>query len=135
MLDRIDHVGVIVDDLEVAKRFLGDVLKLELIRELSLPEQRIQAAFYRCGDASVEVIQVDDPAERARRLGDGATARIEHIAFEVDRLEPTLEELRAAGVQTVTEQPRRIGPSRTIFTRPDSTNGVVLQFLDRHAPG
>lgn len=132
MLQRLDHVGVVVDDLEAAKRFFGDVLKLELTRELALPNQ-LRAAFYRCGDASIEVIEVDDPAEREKRLGQGVTARIEHIAFEVDRLEPVMEPLREAGFRTTTEQPRVIGPNRNYFTEADSTNGVMLQFFDRKA--
>ena len=133
MLQRLDHVGVIVENLEGAKRYFGDVLKLELTRELALPNLR--AAFYRCGDASIELIEVIDPAEREQRLGQGATARIEHLAFEVDRLEPVVEPLREAGMRTTTEQPRVIGANRNYFTEADSTNGVMLQFFDRRAGG
>lgn len=134
MLQRLDHVGIIVDDLEAARRFFGDVLKLELTRELAIPN-RLRAAFYRCGDASIEVIEVDDPAERQARLGDGVTARMEHIAFEVDRLESTMGPLEESGFRTTTEEPQVIGPNRNYFTLPDSTNGVMLQFFDRRADG
>jgi catechol 2,3-dioxygenase-like lactoylglutathione lyase family enzyme len=133
MLQRLDHVGVVVDDLESAKRFFGDVLKLELARELALPN--LKAAFYRCGDASIELIEVLDAAEREQRLGQGLTARIEHLAFEVDRLEPVMEPLRDAGFLTTTEQPRVIGANRNYFTLADSSHGIMLQFFDRRAEG
>ena len=130
MLKRIDHVGVIVDNLEEAKRFLTD-MGLEFDRDLVLPG-RLRAAFYACGDTQIEVIEVDEPAERAQRLGDG-TARMEHIAFEVDSLSTTMQALRGLGVDTTTAEPVAVGANLNYWTQADSCDGVQYQLIEKGA--
>lgn len=81
---RIDHVGILVDNLESAGNFVRDVLGFSFDRQISIPG-RLEALFFRCGDAAVELIEVTDAAERRERLG-SASARLEHVAVEVDEL-------------------------------------------------
>ncbi len=130
MLKRIDHVGVIVDDLEEAKRFLSD-LGLRFDRDLDI-SGRLRAAFYACGETQVEVIEVSDPTERSQRLGD-SRARIEHIAFEVDSLSGTLEALRGLGVDTTTPDPVRVGANLNYWTQADTCDGVQYQLIEKGA--
>ena len=126
---RIDHVGIVVDDLTSARRFVTDVLGFDFDREVSIPG-RLQAAFFRCGDAAVELIEVVDPQLRQERLG-SATARIEHVAIEVDELLATVDRMRQSGVSMASDVPVVIGPTRSFFTRPDTSDGVMYQLFDR----
>ena len=96
-LRRIDHVGIVVADLDAHIAQL-EALGLSLGRSSDGAESH--AEYYPCGDASVELIDVRDPAARARRLPAGEQARIEHIAFEVDSpLEEIRDGLEARGVE------------------------------------
>ena len=72
-----------------------------------------------------------EPQARAERLGDGNVGRLEHIAIEVDDVEVVREELRRAGVEMQTDRPMPTAQSRSYFTRPETSGGVVYQFLDR----
>lgn len=128
-MKRIDHVGIVVDNLQAARQFLGEIFEFDLEREVQIPG-RLNSAFYRCGDASIELIEVVDPAERSRRLG-ADTARIEHVAIEVDDLERVIARLRQKGVETTATVPRIAGPLRSLVTRPDTTDGVTYQIFDR----
>jgi methylmalonyl-CoA/ethylmalonyl-CoA epimerase len=130
MLKRIDHVGVIVDDLEEAKSFLAD-LGLRFDRDLEIAG-RLRAAFFTCGETQLEVIDVYEPAERAQRLGD-SRARIEHVAFEVDSLARTMEALRGLGVETTTSDAMRIGSNLMFWTQPDTCDGVQYQLIEKAA--
>jgi methylmalonyl-CoA/ethylmalonyl-CoA epimerase len=93
---------------------------------------RLRAAFYACGETQIEVIEVDEPGERARRLGDG-TARVEHIAFEVDSLSTTLQALRGLGVQTTTPDPMAVGANLNYWTTPETCDGVQYQLIEKGA--
>jgi methylmalonyl-CoA/ethylmalonyl-CoA epimerase len=95
MLKRIDHVGVVVDDLEQARQFLAG-MGMRHNRDLEIPG-RLKASFYTCGEIEIEVLEISELEERARRLG-SASARIEHIAIEVDSLSKTLLDLTQLGV-------------------------------------
>ena len=129
-LRRIDHIGVIVDDLAAAGRLLADTLGLAHVGGTENP--RLRTAFYRCGDASIEVVEVLEPDLRRQRLGEGVQARIEHIAIEVDDLDQTLGALEALGIHA--NAPARIsGDYRTFWTEPSTSGGIMLQFLERDA--
>ena len=127
-MKRIDHVGVIVDSLEEAKRFLGN-LGMEFDRDLELPD-RLRAAFYRCGEVQVEIIEITEPNERVQRLGDDR-ARIEHIALEVDDLAATLQALDGLGVKVKTAKPILVGNSLNLWTVPETCDGVMYQLIQR----
>jgi methylmalonyl-CoA/ethylmalonyl-CoA epimerase len=129
MLKRIDHVGIVVDDLDSASRLLRDVLGMTFVRSVEIPERQLHAVFYRCGDTNIELIQLDDPKARAARLGAGP-ARVEHIAIEVDgTIEEAAPRLAQAGVQMESAEPMRTKASASLWSNPDSTHGVLFQFL------
>jgi methylmalonyl-CoA/ethylmalonyl-CoA epimerase len=127
MLKRIDHVGVVVDNLSEAREFLS-LLGMTLDHEFDLG--RVGAAFYRCGDAMVELIECRLPDERARRLGE-SQARIEHIALEVDDLGETVAEFAKLGVEVTAAEPVTQGDVRSHWTKPESSLGVMYQVFER----
>jgi methylmalonyl-CoA/ethylmalonyl-CoA epimerase len=127
MLKRSDHVGVVVDNLNEARQFLS-LLGMTLDHEFDLG--RVGAAFYRCGDAMVELIECRLPDERARRLGE-SQARIEHIALEVDDLGETVAEFAKLGVEVTAAEPVTQGDIRSHWTKPESSLGVMYQVFER----
>jgi methylmalonyl-CoA/ethylmalonyl-CoA epimerase len=130
MLKRINHVGVVVDDLEEGQRFLEGVLGLSLQRTAELEDQGLKAAFYRCGEVDIELIEISEPDGRKRRLG-ANRARIEHIAFEVDNLEQTLDLLGRSGVRPNAAEPLKVGDNLNVWTQPETCDGVMYQLIQK----
>lgn len=130
MLKRLDHIGVVVDSLSEANAFL-EKLGLKHVGDIELPN-RLKAALWACGDGQIEVIEISEPGERARRLGLDK-ARVEHIAIEVDDLVATAESLAALGIRTQAVEPLRVGSSRNHWTQPDSSDGVVYQLIEKES--
>jgi catechol 2,3-dioxygenase-like lactoylglutathione lyase family enzyme len=125
-LRRIDHVGIVVDDLDAHVAQL-EALGLTLGRSSDGAESH--AEYFPCGDASVELIDVRDPEARARRLPPNEPARIEHIAFEVDSpLEEIRDGLEARGVE-VSWPPWPSGEAEMIWTTAGTSGGVQYQFM------
>lgn len=123
---RIDHIGIVVSDLESARASLGTTLGLTVSREVAVPGRSDHAVFYRCGDVDIELIEVLEPTERARRL-DGAAARIEHIAFQVPDLDAAIAQLGQAGVETTA--PVTLAGRLNTWTVPASSGGVMYQLV------
>jgi methylmalonyl-CoA/ethylmalonyl-CoA epimerase len=123
---RIDHIGVIVDDLAEAERLLGEGFGLE--RTTTAERDDLKLAFFKCGDVSIEVIEMLDPDLRRERLGEGARARIEHIAFEVPDLERALTALAALGIEP-NAPPLRSGARTMIWTDPATSDDIMFQFV------
>ena len=139
-LTGIDHIGIVVEDLEAAMRFLGETLGLDLRTVVELPELGMTNAFFCCGEADIELIGVADPEVRRQRLGDGR-ARIEHIGIRVDDLEATSSALEDKGVRltgipnvdAAHPVPFRVGNRVNVWTDPATTGGVVYQFIEEEA--
>jgi catechol 2,3-dioxygenase-like lactoylglutathione lyase family enzyme len=130
-VSRIDHVAVVVDDLDEARRFVGGMLGLELVSEGESSETAARYAFYQWGEVQLEILEITDPEKRRRRMGGERSARIEHIGVAVDDLAGTVADLRAKGVRTMTAEPIAVGNWRYYFTDPETTDGVVYQFFSR----
>jgi methylmalonyl-CoA/ethylmalonyl-CoA epimerase len=130
VLKRIDHIGIIVEDLDQARKFL-ESLGMELERAQEVPERNVKLAFYRCGDGRIELIEPTSEESRQRRLGEGNRARIEHIGVEVEDISLTMEAVRGLGVQLTADQPIPVGPNLNAWTQPESSEGMQFQLVQR----
>lgn len=130
-MSRIDHVGVIVRNLDEAKHFLRDVFGLELVSEGESVETGASWAFFQWGDIQMELLEITDPGKLRLRVGDASLPKIEHIGVAVDDLAAFIEEARTRGVRTTTELPYAVNEWRYYFTEAASTNGIVYQFFSK----
>ncbi len=129
----VDHVGVMVADLEAAGRFLAETLGLELAREGEVPALDVRTRFYRCGPVTIEIFQPNDPAVAARELA-GAPAKVEHIAIRVESLPHALAELGEQGVRYLHPEPVVTGPNLSAYTDPATSAGMMLQLFAPRPP-
>ncbi|MFJ2608714.1 VOC family protein [Streptomyces sp. NPDC091279] len=132
MFKRIDHIGVIVDDITEARAFL-ESLGMRLERAQDVPERNVRIAFYHCGDGRIELIEPTTEEARAARLGEGNQARIEHIGVEVDDVPEIMRAVQALGVALTTDAPVPVGPNLNAWTRPETSRGVQFQLVQRDA--
>lgn len=121
---KLDHVGLVVDDLAAAQRFLIDILGFSFEREISIPG-RLDAVFLRHGEDTIELLQL-----AARPAAGGERAPEHHIAIAVDDIEAAVGELRRAGAVTTADTPSLAGGAPSYFTRPESTAGLSIQLVE-----
>jgi methylmalonyl-CoA epimerase len=127
---KIKHIGMAVSDLESAKRFYEKSLGLNVEREETLGEMKI--AFVPVGEVNIELIQstTEDGviAKFIAKRGEG----VHHIAYEVEDVSSSLEELKARGVKLVDETPREgAGGTEVAFVHPKSAHGVLTELVGR----
>ena len=127
-LNKINHIGIAVKDLEASKRFYEESLGLAVDHEETLGEMKI--AFIPIGEVNVELIQSTTEegviAKFIAKRGEG----IHHIAYEVDDIDGALERLKDQGIKLVDEKPRPgAHGTRVAFLHPKSTNGVLSELV------
>lgn len=140
-IKQLDHVGVLVDDIEEARAFLEGTLGLGLDREATPPELGVHALFFSCGAVTIEVFELVDPDSTIRPLDPGQRARVDHIALEVDDLRAMIETLTARGVRpqrtgvdgAASEEPLPLAGNLNLWTDPDSSDGVSYQLIEKGA--
>jgi methylmalonyl-CoA/ethylmalonyl-CoA epimerase len=126
---QIDHVAIVVKDLEAMVRFYTQTLGFkELYREV-VYDQGVEAIGLKAGDSIVELLlPLDESSVIARYRGD-AGAKLHHTAYRVANLEAKLAELRSQGVRLIDEQPRRgARGSLVAFLHPKAAAGVLIEL-------
>lgn len=132
MVNKIDHIGIAVKNLEETLKFYEDVLGIKCVSQEVVEEQKVKVAFLPIGDTEVELLEStseDGPIARfIEKKGEG----IQHIAFKVDNIEEVIKELEEKGVRMIDEQPRYgAGGARIAFLHPKSTSGVLIEISQR----
>ncbi len=131
MIRRIDHVAIVVNDIEAALRIYRDALGLTLDHVETIPEQDVKIAFLPAGDSEIELLEPIHPdsgvAKFLAKRGEG----MHHICLEVDDIEAALEALEASGVDLIDRTPRRGAHGRVAFIHPKGAHGVLIELLER----
>jgi len=128
MIQRIDHIGIAVDDIEVAlQMYAGPLgLKLEHIEEVS--SQGIRSYHLPVGESRLELLasltETSPIAKFLARNGPG----IHHIAFAVDDLDAARAKMVASGLAPIGEPSLGADGKRIQFFHPKSTGGVLLEL-------
>jgi methylmalonyl-CoA epimerase len=131
VFSRIDHIGVAVPELGPALELYRDRFELSLAHREVVAEQGVEAVLLDVGENHVELLaplSPDTPVGRfLARQGPG----LHHVAYQVTDIEATLNQLRAAGMELIDEQPRiGIRGSRVAFLHPRASNGVLTEIVE-----
>ena len=131
MFDRIDHIGIVVHNIDESLKTYQEQLGFTLLERVMIPEQLVEAAFLDAGNGTIELIApIDDTSGTARflqRRGEGT----HHICFEVTNIEVALSELRQQGVRLIDEEPRQGVHGLVAFVHPKAAHGTMIELLEK----
>lgn len=127
---RIDHIGIVVRDIQEALKVYEAALGLPLREVVEVPDQKVEVAFLPVGESNIELVQPlsDDTgtAKFLRERGEG----IHHICLEVKDIESALAQLKALGVELIDEEPRQGAHGRVAFVHPRGAHGVLIELIE-----
>jgi methylmalonyl-CoA/ethylmalonyl-CoA epimerase len=130
MLTLIDHVGVAVESIDETLAIYRDALGMPLVHRETVNEQGVDAALLDVGDCHVELLQPLGPETAVGKFLARRGPGLHHVAYRVEDIDATLQQLTAAGMRLIDEQPRRgIRNSRVAFVHPGSTGSVLTEIV------
>jgi methylmalonyl-CoA epimerase len=133
-VQRIDHVAIVVRELETALRFYRDTLGIVPSRVLDFPSEGVKIAFLPLGGpggSEIELLEPTEPTTGVARFLDKHGEGLHHICLLVPDIERALAELRAQGTPVLDATPRPTAEGHGIFIHPKGTSGVLLELVQR----
>ena len=130
-IKRINHIAIVVDDIDRALSFWRDALGLKLDHIEDIPEQESMVAFLPTGESEVELVQPTSEDSGVARYLQKRGPGMHHICFEVEDIQASLEQLKGKGVRLINETPLTgAGGRKMAFIHPESAYGVLVELYE-----
>ena len=131
MIERVDHIGIAVENLADAVAVWEETLGLKVDEYETVEEQRVRVAKLEGGDDVIELLEpTDDESPIAKFLAKRGPG-IHHICLAVDDIEATLARFKEKGLRLIDETPCiGAGGARIAFVHPKSTSGVLIELSE-----
>ena len=130
MLEKIDHIGIAVKDLEQAIRLYKEAFGIEpsLVYESEYTKAKI--AFFPIGQTRIELIQPINPESVMGKFLEKRGEGVHHISYKVKDVDKSLSELEMKGIQLIDRKARKVRENEKVaFLSPKSTNGVLIELI------
>ena len=128
----IDHVAIVVSDMEAALGFWQRALGLELQRIESIPAEAVDVAFLETENAHVELLLPTSEDSGIARYLATKGGGMHHLCLSVPDIDAAMQLLTGAGIELINESPRqREDGTRYAFVHPKSSGGVLVELYER----
>ena len=127
---KFDHIGIVVEDLEKATKELFNFFNLEHEERMDIRDAGIRIAFYPLDGGQMEIIEFQKPMEDVDPLVLRPRAGVQHIAFQVEDFEKTLDELTNRGLKVVKGFPRQGAHGKVAFFYPTEALDMLIEICE-----
>jgi methylmalonyl-CoA/ethylmalonyl-CoA epimerase len=134
MITGLNHVSIVVPDLEAAARELNDKYGLEVGPRMVNAEQGVRLAYVELGAGKIELIEPSRPdSPVAKFLERNPKGGIHHFCLGVDDVAATERSFSAAGVRVLAggKPQHNVAGERITFIHPADFLGALVE-LEEH---
>jgi methylmalonyl-CoA/ethylmalonyl-CoA epimerase len=131
VFDRIDHIGVAVEDLDAAldlytRRFALAEQHREVVEAMG-----VEAVLLEIGEGHVELLRPLGPDTAVGKFLASRGPGLHHVAYQTSDIDAALEQVKAAGLELIDETPRiGICGTRVAFVHPKAAGGVLTEIVE-----
>ena len=129
-IKKINHVAILVRDIDTALSFWQDQLGLKLDHIENVPSQASKVAFLPVGEGEVELVQPTDPESGLAKFLEKRGEGMHHLCIEVDDIDGMLFALKANDIRLINEEPLLLPGRKMAFIHPKAANGVLIELYE-----
>jgi methylmalonyl-CoA/ethylmalonyl-CoA epimerase len=130
-ISHIEHLGIAVKSLETAIPYYEEILGFKCYSIEEVADQKVKTAFFKVGQTKIELLEPTSPESTIAKFIEKRGEGIHHIAFAVDSVQKSLDEVAAKGIQLIDKTPRGGAEGLQIaFLHPKSTLGVLTELCE-----
>ena len=130
VFNRIDHIGIAVEDIEDSLVLYRDAFEMQVAHREIVEEQGVEAVLLDVGENHVELLAALGPDTPVGKFLAKRGPGLHHVAYQVSDIEATLAALRQAGQPLLDEHPRvGIRGALVAFLDPRGTERVLTELV------
>ncbi len=130
MSTKINHIAIVVEDIDKAVEVYRDALGLPLEKINDEPAEAVRVAYMPTASGEVELIQptTEDSgvAKYLAKRGEG----LHHVCLEVDSIAESVAQMEAKGLEVLGEVRTNKRGDKYIFVHPKSAHGVLIELYE-----
>lgn len=131
MIGKLNHVAIVVPDLEAAASLYRETLGAEVSEPVALPDHGVTTIFVDLGNSKVELLHpLGDESPVRRFLERNPAGGVHHVCYEVSDIIASRERLKEQGARVLgTGEPRDGAHGKPVlFLHPKDFCGTLIEL-------
>ncbi len=128
-MDKIEHIGIAVRDLNASNRLFEKLLGVPHYKIEEVASEGVRTSFFRSGPNKIELLEALDKDSAIAKFLEKRGEGVHHIALAVDDITAEVKRLKSEGFVVLNEEPKRGADNKwVVFLHPRSANGVLVEL-------
>jgi methylmalonyl-CoA/ethylmalonyl-CoA epimerase len=129
MMQKIEHLGIAVKNLEESVKTWTHLLGEPAYKTEEVAGEMVRTAFFRMGESKIELLEATSPESAIAKFIEKKGEGIHHIAFGVQDLKQEAERLTTEGFRALNTEPKAGADHKWVmFFHPKETGGVLIEI-------
>lgn len=131
MIGRLNHVAIVVPDLEAGAAVYRKTLGADVSDPLDLPEHGVTTVFVNLPNTKIELLHpLGDKSPIAKFLDSNPSGGMHHVCYEVDDIMAARDKLEGDGMRVLGDGEPRIGAhgKPVLFLHPKDFCGTLVEI-------
>ncbi len=135
-MDKIEHIGIAVKNLEVSKQLFAKIFGTQPYKEEEVASEGVRTSFFKSGPNKVELLEATNPESPIAKFLEKKGEGVHHIAFAVEDIVAEIARLKGEGFVILNETPKKGADNKLVaFLHPKGTNGVLVELCQEIKQG
>lgn len=130
MLKKIDHIAVVVKDLEKAIKSYADMFGFKVVEKREGPGGEFTSVMMALGNIRVELFQPLKEGSFSKFLEEKGGG-LHHVSFVTDDIVKEMKTLKAQGKKLQNEEPMVMPDAKIAFVHPSAAENVLIELVQR----
>jgi methylmalonyl-CoA/ethylmalonyl-CoA epimerase len=131
MIGRLNHVAIVVPDLEAARALYRDTLGAKVSEAVDMPEHGVTTVFVELPNTKIELLHpLGDNSPVAPFLERNPSGGMHHVCYEVDDIVAARDRIVAQGARVIGNGEPKIGAhdKPVLFLHPKDFCGTLVEI-------
>jgi methylmalonyl-CoA/ethylmalonyl-CoA epimerase len=131
MLKKIDHIAVVVKDVDKAVKSYADMFGFKVMEKREGPGGEFVSVMMALGDMRLELFAPLKSGNSFSKFLEEKGGGLHHVSFATDDIVKEIKNLKAQGKKLQNEEPIQLPDAKIAFIHPSAAENVLIELVQR----